>query len=358
MGLSDRDYWRERQKARDWKESVYNPKEFRGGRGGGGSKNPPEEFSYEPDFRISRTSSARIVVFWLIVLGVVWAGFHYRASFSGFKNCALPSKQVAGPFDELKKCTTLPPSGTVQHFSPAAAAAQAMTNLQFVNNHALPVVAVLGDLKSGARQWALVVNNAAKTTLQVPAGQYELTLHAGQAADWCNLNKGFASGAMVTMNGGLVAQSGLTTQVKLAATDKSPDGFSVAYNSLRSVSDTSADTLHLAQQPNGHYMSAGSVNGFPIVFMVDTGASLVAVSSGMAAQAGIKKCTPRTFSTANGKVQGCVAVVPEMTFGGFRLSNIDVAVMPNMSNEGLLGMAVLRRFRLEQANGTLIISHH
>jgi clan AA aspartic protease (TIGR02281 family) len=358
MGLSDRDYWRERQRARERNEGVYNPKEFRGGRGGGGPKDPPEEFPYEPDFRISRTSSARIVVFWLIVLGVVWAGFHYRGSFSGFKNWALPSKQVVGPFDELKKCAALPPSGTVQHFSPAAGAAQAMTSLQFVNNHALPVVAVLGDLKTGARQWALVVNNAAKTTLQVPAGQYELTLHAGQAADWCNLNSGFASGAMVTMNGGLVAQSGLTTQVQLAATDKSPDGFSVAYNSLKSVGDASGDTLLLTQQANGHYMSAGSVNGFPLVFMVDTGASFVAISSGMAAQAGIKNCTPRTFSTANGQAQGCVATVPEMTFGGFRLSNIEVAVMPNLAGEGLLGMNVLRRFRVEQANDTLIISRH
>lgn len=356
MGLWDRDYWRERQQARDWKESVYNPKEFRGG-GAGGAKNSREDFSSGPNFRRTQTSSGRIFVFWLIVLGVIWSGFHYRASFAGWKNWMLKTDRLAGgPFDDLKKCAALPPSGTVQRFSPAGAEARAMTSVQFVNDHALPVVAVLGDLQTGASQWALVVNNAAKTTLQVPAGQYELTLHAGQETDWCNLNKGFSSGVMVTMNGGLVAQSGLTTQVQLTATDKSPDGFSVAYNSLKSESDAAADTLHLTQQANGHYISAGSINGFPLVFMVDTGASMVAISSGMAAQAGITKCTPRIFSTANGKVQGCVAVVPAMTFGGFRLSDIEVAVMPNMSSEGLLGMAVLRRFRLEQANDTLIIS--
>ena len=357
MGLWDRDYWRERQKERDSKEGVYNPKELRG-RGGRGSKNSPEAFSYEPDFRTSPTSSARIVVFWLILLGVIWSGFHYRESLTGFKNWVFKSKQLAGPFDDLKKCAALPSSGTTQRFALAGAEPHALTSLQFVNDHALPGVAVLGDFKTGVRQWALVVNSAAKTTLQVPAGQYELTLHAGKAADWCNLNKGFTSGVMVTMNGGLLAQSGLTTQVQLSTADKSADGFSVAYKLLRSAGDASANTLLLAQQANGHYLSAGSINGFPLVFMVDTGASLVAISSGIAAKANIKNCTPRTFSTANGQAQGCVAVVPEMTFGGLRLNNIEVAVMPNMSTEGLLGMNVLKRFRVEQASDTLIISRH
>lgn len=63
---------------------------------------------------VKTNEGARTEPFWLIVLGVGWAGFHYRASFSGFKNWALPSKQIVGPFDELKKCAALPPSGTVQ----------------------------------------------------------------------------------------------------------------------------------------------------------------------------------------------------------------------------------------------------
>lgn len=302
-----------------------------------------------------QSSSTRRIILWLILLGVIWFGLQDRAALSGIKNWLQRSEKVAGPFDELKKCAALPPSGTVQQFSPVSAATPAMTKLQFVNNHALPVVAVLGDLASGARQWALVVQNAAQATLQVPTGQYELTLHAGQAADWCNLNKGFTSGVMVTMNGGVVAQSGLTTQVRLAATDKSRDGFSVSY---KAVGDASADTLRLTQQANGHYLSAGSVNGFPMTFMVDTGASLVAISSDVAARAHVGQCTPRTFSTANGQVQGCVAMVPELTFGSLRLNNIEVAVMPNMSAEGLLGMNFLRRFRVQQANDTLIISRH
>lgn len=42
MGLWDRDYWRDRAKEREWKDSYYDPKQFRGGRRPGqGANGPP-----------------------------------------------------------------------------------------------------------------------------------------------------------------------------------------------------------------------------------------------------------------------------------------------------------------------------
>jgi clan AA aspartic protease (TIGR02281 family) len=358
MGLWDRDYWSERHTTGDWKDGVYNPKEFRGKGRFTQGRLPTCSISKDLDYQLpvsARSSSKGAFIFWVIFLAALWFGFHQRESLPLVKNWLAKPDLLVGPFGDLTKCGVLPPSGTAQRFLQPAAGQGEMTSLELVNNHSLPVVAVLGDLTSGAKQFVVVIKDAAKTTLQLPVGHYELILHSGPQANWCNLAKGFASGISVNMTGGLVAQSSLTTQVVLATTDKSPEGFSVAYNSVKATADSTANILRLPRV-NGHYLSAGSVNGVPLVFMVDTGATSVAISSGMAARVGISQCVPRTFSTANGKAQGCMAKVPEITFGGFRLSNIDVAVMPNLSSEALLGMNVLRLFRIEQANDTLIIS--
>ena len=60
--------------------------------------------------------------------------------------------------------------------------------------------------------------------------------------------------------------------------------------------------------------------------------------------------------TANGNVNACMAIVPEVSFGGFRLTDIEVAIMPNMSGDALLGMNVLRKFHIEQIGEAMRIS--
>ena len=115
-------------------------------------------------------------------------------------------------------------------------------------------------------------------------------------------------------------------------------------------------SLDLQQTRGGHYFSSGAVNGFPVVFMVDTGATTVSISSVIASRAGIHNCVPRTFLTANGNVNACMAIVPEVSFGGFRLTDIEVAIMPNMSGDALLGMNVLRKFHIEQIGEAMRIS--
>ena len=117
----------------------------------------------------------------------------------------------------------------------------------------------------------------------------------------------------------------------------------------------SANEVRLQRHNDGHYHISGSINGRPVKFMLDTGASMVSVSEQVARQAGLKCDVPATFTTANGKISGCVAQREEVTFGGFRLFDVDVAIMPNMDDLSLLGMNALGRFDLQQSDGTLII---
>lgn len=113
--------------------------------------------------------------------------------------------------------------------------------------------------------------------------------------------------------------------------------------------------LDLYRQRNGNYFVSGSVGGYPVDFVVDTGASITSISKQAAATAGINECRMVKFNTANGEVAGCVAIVSAITFGNFHVGNVDVAVMPNMAG-ALLGMNVLSQFKMEQRGSMLRIS--
>ncbi len=113
--------------------------------------------------------------------------------------------------------------------------------------------------------------------------------------------------------------------------------------------------LRLQRQHDGHYHVNGRINGTPVKFLLDTGASLVSVSREIARKAGLECDAPASFTTANGRVRGCVAQRTEIEFGGFRVFDVDIAIMPLNDSPALLGMNVLGRFDLQQSDGVLSI---
>jgi clan AA aspartic protease (TIGR02281 family) len=98
---------------------------------------------------------------------------------------------------------------------------------------------------------------------------------------------------------------------------------------------------------DGHFYLTGSINGRQVVFMVDTGASTVAIGDRLAEQLELGSCRPRQYSTAAGTVRGCEAVATQVEVAGLRLPDVRVAVLPG-GDTVLLGMNVLRHFRIEQ----------
>jgi clan AA aspartic protease (TIGR02281 family) len=111
----------------------------------------------------------------------------------------------------------------------------------------------------------------------------------------------------------------------------------------------------IGQGQGGHYFIDASVNDQYVKFVIDTGATTVALPLSAAASAGLN-CKKETYmSTANGVTRGCSVVIDKLKFGHFTLRYVDAVVMPNL-NEPLLGMNVLRQFRVEQDNGQLRLS--
>jgi len=106
---------------------------------------------------------------------------------------------------------------------------------------------------------------------------------------------------------------------------------------------------------SGHYFADGTINGKPLTFIVDTGASAVSLPRQLAFLARISCKEQIQMHTANGSTGGCTAVISTLKFGPFLLKNVPATIVPNL-DQPLLGMNVLQQFRIEQDNGEMRIS--
>lgn len=113
--------------------------------------------------------------------------------------------------------------------------------------------------------------------------------------------------------------------------------------------------LVISQGNGGHYFIDGAVNDSYLNFVIDTGATVVSLPLSFAASSGVK-CQKRVvMRTGNGETEGCTATIQKLKFGHFTLRYVDAVVMPNLS-QPLLGMNVLKQFRVEQDNGQMRLS--
>jgi clan AA aspartic protease (TIGR02281 family) len=115
-------------------------------------------------------------------------------------------------------------------------------------------------------------------------------------------------------------------------------------------------SIELSRARDGHFHIDGAIQGAPVRFLIDTGASTVSISQALAARIGLDCQAAAIFRTANGTVQGCSSRVSELEFGPFRIGNAAVAILPDLTSEALLGMNALRQVRMEQEADKLRLS--
>ena len=105
--------------------------------------------------------------------------------------------------------------------------------------------------------------------------------------------------------------------------------------------------IEVPRGPGGHYFLTVNVNGTPIDFIVDTGATDVVLTKDDARAAGLDPDTlPFLGSarTANGSVKTAFTTVDFMSVGPIRFDRVQVAVNGGEMEESLLGMTFLSRF--------------
>jgi len=120
--------------------------------------------------------------------------------------------------------------------------------------------------------------------------------------------------------------------------------------------DTGGRSVTLQRNRAGHYVVNGEINGRPVVFVVDTGATDVAMSLGVAHDLDLSLGMPRLSRTANGVVRSWSAGLDRVSIGGLEARGVRASVLPNFpGGEVLLGMSFLKRFELVQRGNVLIV---
>ena len=118
-----------------------------------------------------------------------------------------------------------------------------------------------------------------------------------------------------------------------------------------------APTVRLSADANGHYMANGSVNGASMRFLVDTGATMVALPAMFARHAGVRfSDAPRgTVQTAGGPTTAYKVKLDTVTIGGVTLNNVDAVVIDRGLTMPLLGMTFLSRMEIERDGEMMVL---
>ena len=111
---------------------------------------------------------------------------------------------------------------------------------------------------------------------------------------------------------------------------------------------------------DGHYWLEAEVNGQRFPFMVDTGATLTAVSEQTARVAGLEKRDgglPIRLQTANGTVAAHLTNIESLRFGNVAANGLDAVIAPGLGETNVIGMNLLSRLasvRIEQSELILV----
>lgn len=116
-------------------------------------------------------------------------------------------------------------------------------------------------------------------------------------------------------------------------------------------------TVRLTALGNGHFVTNGSINGAGVQFLVDTGATFVAMSVDEARRIGVPYLNgSRGFSsTANGVVETYRVVLDSVKIGDIALTNVEGSVLQGSMPGVLLGMSFLKRLQMTRENNTMVL---
>lgn len=113
----------------------------------------------------------------------------------------------------------------------------------------------------------------------------------------------------------------------------------------------------IARDRMGMYHSHGSINGSAVKFLVDTGATTIAINGSQARRLGIdfkKQGKPIPIHTASGNTVGYLITLDRVKVGGIELHNVEAAVLDGSEpSEALLGMSFLGRLEMHNEGGLL-----
>jgi aspartyl protease family protein len=145
-----------------------------------------------------------------------------------------------------------------------------------------------------------------------------------------------------------------------AAARASTPTHSSAFEAMQDHSQAGRRSLSIARDGRGHFRIDGRIDGQRIGFMVDTGASVIALNETSAARIGVRPVQSdytALVTTANGKIKAARTRLARVDVGGLIVRDVDAMVLPDEAlSENLLGLSFLSKLkRFEYANGQMVL---
>jgi aspartyl protease family protein len=117
--------------------------------------------------------------------------------------------------------------------------------------------------------------------------------------------------------------------------------------------------VRLERNRAGHFVAGGRINGMPVRFLIDTGATDVALPLPVAERLSLPLRPGGLSHTANGTVRTWTTRLDSVDLGGLVARNVRATVLPNMpGNDVLLGMSYLRDLEMIQRGGVMTLRPH
>ena len=112
----------------------------------------------------------------------------------------------------------------------------------------------------------------------------------------------------------------------------------------------------LKRNQQGHYVANGFINDVSVTFLLDTGATGVALPLAVARAAGVPRGPTVTTQTANGPAQGFLTELETVRLGAIEQRAVGAVVSPGLAmDEVLLGMTFLKNLEITQRGNTLTL---
>lgn len=137
-------------------------------------------------------------------------------------------------------------------------------------------------------------------------------------------------------------------------------GFQVLFerqaNPNQVLSVSAGGDLILKRNRAGHYVANGEINGRPVTFLLDTGATAVALPSAVARELGLKPGQAVQLQTAAGPATGYTTRLASVKLGPIEMRDLSALISEGMQGDlVLLGMNFLKRVEMTQRGDELII---
>ncbi|MET3723080.1 retropepsin-like aspartic protease family protein [Sphingomonas trueperi] len=117
------------------------------------------------------------------------------------------------------------------------------------------------------------------------------------------------------------------------------------------------DTMRIRMSPDGHFWARVTLNGVERRMLIDSGATITAISERTAKEAGIQTSEglPAIIETANGSVSARRARIAEITLGPLKMRDLGVVVSQNFGELDVLGMNFLSRLHSWRVEGNILV---